>query len=110
MDDDEYNKMSQLADEFFGGIANKLQRYLILKSWWATNYVTDWWEQYVYLRGRSPIMVNSNYYGVVSDLASVLLVLKRFGLLIMLLANQVPAVLNICLCVGKCLHGNHEKD
>ena len=26
--------------------------------------VTDWWEEYVYLRGRSPIMVNSNFYGV----------------------------------------------
>lgn len=28
----------------------------------ASNYVTDWWEKYVYLRGRSPIAVNSNYY------------------------------------------------
>ncbi|KAK3520087.1 hypothetical protein QTP70_013046 [Hemibagrus guttatus] len=26
--------------------------------------VSDWWEEYVYLRGRSPIMVNSNYYGM----------------------------------------------
>ena len=26
--------------------------------------MTDWWEEYVYLRGRSPIMVNSNFYGV----------------------------------------------
>ncbi|KAL8222618.1 UNVERIFIED_CONTAM: Carnitine O-palmitoyltransferase 1, muscle isoform, partial [Gekko kuhli] len=24
--------------------------------------VSDWWEEYIYLRGRSPIMVNSNYY------------------------------------------------
>uniref|UniRef100_A0A8C2DGY0 carnitine O-palmitoyltransferase n=1 Tax=Cyprinus carpio TaxID=7962 RepID=A0A8C2DGY0_CYPCA len=24
----------------------------------------DWWEEYVYLRSRSPIMVNSNYYGM----------------------------------------------
>ncbi|KAF6033700.1 hypothetical protein EB796_007992 [Bugula neritina] len=56
--------MSKLADDFFGGIGKKLQRYLILKSWWSTNYVTDWWEEYVYLRGRSPIMVNSNYYGL----------------------------------------------
>ena len=38
-------------------------RYLVLKSWWSTNYVTDWWEEFVYLRGRSPIMVNSNFYG-----------------------------------------------
>lgn len=66
MDDEEYEKMSKLANDFFGGIGVKLQRYLTLKSWWATNYVTDWWEQYVYLRGRSPLMVNSNYYGIVS--------------------------------------------
>ena len=31
----------------------------------VTVQVTDWWEEYVYLRGRSPIMVNSNFYGVV---------------------------------------------
>ena len=41
-----------------------MQRYLILKSWISSNYVSDWWEEYVYLRGRSPIMVNSNYYGL----------------------------------------------
>lgn len=29
--------------------------------------VSDWWEEYVYLRGRSPIMVNSNYYGMVGN-------------------------------------------
>jgi len=28
--------------------------------------VSDWWEQYVYLRGRSPLMINSNYYCLVS--------------------------------------------
>lgn len=38
-------------------------RFLVLKSWWSTNYVTDWWEEFVYLRGRSPLMVNSNFYG-----------------------------------------------
>ena len=35
-----------------------------MTSRWATNYVSDWWEEYVYLRGRSPIMVNSNFYGL----------------------------------------------
>lgn len=29
-----------------------------------TNYVSDWWEEYVYLRGRSPLIVNSNFYGI----------------------------------------------
>ena len=31
---------------------------------WTTNYVSDWWEEYVYLRGRSPLIVNSNFYGI----------------------------------------------
>lgn len=30
----------------------------------SANYVSDWWEEYVYLRGRSPLMVNSNFYGL----------------------------------------------
>ncbi|XP_076387298.1 carnitine O-palmitoyltransferase whd isoform X1 [Megachile rotundata] len=64
LDDDNYARMETLANEFQKGIGKKLQRYLILKSWWATNYVSDWWEEYVYLRGRSPIMVNSNFYGI----------------------------------------------
>ncbi len=48
------------------GPGKKMQRYLVLKSWWASNYVTDWWETYVYLYGRSSIMINSNYYACVS--------------------------------------------
>lgn len=64
LDDENYNRMTELANEFESGIGNKLQRYLKLKSWWATNYVSDWWEEYVYLRGRSPLMVNSNFYGI----------------------------------------------
>lgn len=61
---EDYKRMEGLALEFQNGIAKKLQFNLVLKSWWATNYVSDWWEEFVYLRGRSPIMVNSNFYGV----------------------------------------------
>lgn len=63
LDDDNYEKERKLATEFQESIASKLQRYLTLKSWWSANYVSDWWEEYVYLRGRSPLMVNSNVYG-----------------------------------------------
>lgn len=63
LDDKSYKDVIRQAEEFQNGIGNKLQRYLKLKSWWSTNYVSDWWEEYVYLRGRSPLMVNSNYYG-----------------------------------------------
>ncbi|XP_055542353.1 carnitine O-palmitoyltransferase 1, liver isoform isoform X3 [Wyeomyia smithii] len=64
LDDDNYSRMERLAKEFQNGIATKLQRYLLLKSWWSTNYVSDWWEEYVYLRSRGALMVNSNFYGM----------------------------------------------
>ncbi|XP_023681837.1 carnitine O-palmitoyltransferase 1, liver isoform-like isoform X1 [Paramormyrops kingsleyae] len=60
----EFEHMSELATEFQKGLGNRLQWYLKLKALWATNYVSDWWEEYIYLRGRGPIMVNSNYYGM----------------------------------------------
>ncbi|XP_069485554.1 carnitine O-palmitoyltransferase 1, muscle isoform [Ambystoma mexicanum] len=64
LDDEQYNRMEMLAKEFKKDDAPRLQKYLLLKSWWATNYVSDWWEEYIYLRGRGPIMVNSNYYAM----------------------------------------------
>ncbi|KAM9481838.1 carnitine O-palmitoyltransferase 1, muscle isoform 1-T2 [Clarias gariepinus] len=62
LDDDQYKQMEIVANEFKRDQAPKLQKYLHLKSWWAHNYVSDWWEEYIYLRGRGPIMVNSNFY------------------------------------------------
>jgi len=64
LEDDDYLRMEKLSLQFIKGIGRKLQRYLYLKRMWSTNYVSDWWEEYVYLRGRSPIMVNSNFYGI----------------------------------------------
>ena len=64
LNDDEYADMEQLANEFQTTIAARLQKYLVLKSWWATNYVSDWWEEFVYLHSREPIMVNSNFYAM----------------------------------------------
>ncbi|KAF6268824.1 carnitine palmitoyltransferase 1B [Rhinolophus ferrumequinum] len=62
LNDEDYYRKEKLAKEFQEKTAPRLQKYLILKSWWATNYVSDWWEEYIYLRGRNPLMVNSNYY------------------------------------------------
>ena len=60
--DEDFAKTEELAKGFLESEGPKLQWYLKLKSWLAPNYVTDWWEKYVYLRGRSPIAINSNYY------------------------------------------------
>jgi len=62
--EEHYKDIERKAIEFQRGIGPKLQLYLHLKSWMSTNYVSDWWEEYVYLRARSPLMVNSNYYGI----------------------------------------------
>uniref|UniRef100_A0A8C1IB91 carnitine O-palmitoyltransferase n=1 Tax=Cyprinus carpio TaxID=7962 RepID=A0A8C1IB91_CYPCA len=64
MDDEQYKRMEGLAKDFEKNLGPRLQWYLKLKSWWASNYVSDWWEEYIYLRGRGPIMVNSNYYAM----------------------------------------------
>lgn len=62
--EEQYKDIEKKAIEFQNGIGKKLQLYLYLKSWLASNYVSDWWEEFVYLRARSPLMVNSNYYGI----------------------------------------------
>ncbi|CAG2246768.1 CPT1A [Mytilus edulis] len=61
-DSKEWKSICKNAEEFEKSLAHKLQRVLMLKSWWSQNYVTDWWEKYVYLMGRSPLPINSNYY------------------------------------------------
>ncbi|KAM6154794.1 palmitoyl thioesterase CPT1C isoform 2-T2 [Erethizon dorsatum] len=62
LSDEDFDLTAGLAQEFLKLQASLLQWYLRLKSWWAANYVSDWWEEFVYLRSRSPLMVNSNYY------------------------------------------------
>ncbi|XP_047214947.1 carnitine O-palmitoyltransferase 1, liver isoform-like isoform X2 [Girardinichthys multiradiatus] len=64
LSDSEFQLKTNLAKGFELSLGHRLQRYLKLKALWATNYVSDWWEEYVYLRSRGPIMVNSNYYGM----------------------------------------------
>ncbi|XP_020040564.2 carnitine O-palmitoyltransferase 1, liver isoform [Castor canadensis] len=64
MKEEEFQRMTALAQDFAINLGPRLQWYLKLKSWWATNYVSDWWEEYIYLRGRGPLMVNSNYYAM----------------------------------------------
>lgn len=40
MDDEKYGRMEALAKEFKEKTAPRLQKYLVLKSWWTTNYVS----------------------------------------------------------------------
>ncbi|XP_038045521.1 carnitine O-palmitoyltransferase 1, liver isoform-like [Patiria miniata] len=62
LDKEEYETLQKQAKHFKKTVGPKLQRLLYLKSWWASNYITDWWEKYIYLMNRSPIAINCNYY------------------------------------------------
>lgn len=60
--EEEYAETVQVADAFCKEEGKRFQRYLWLRHLYSTNYISEWWEKYVYLRQRTPIMVNSNYY------------------------------------------------
>lgn len=59
---EEFSQLQQEATQFEKNMGPRLQKALIIKSWLTPNYVSDWWEKYVYLMGRSPLPINSNYY------------------------------------------------
>jgi len=40
MDDEKYERMERLVKEFKTGVGPRLQKYLLWKSWFATNYVS----------------------------------------------------------------------
>lgn len=67
LDQEEYTAVEKMAQAFLKKDGPTLQRYLHFKSWWSSNYVTDWWEEYVYMKGRSSLMINSNYYTMSSS-------------------------------------------
>jgi len=57
------------AASFLAREGPRLQRWLWLRHLTNRNYVTPWWEQYVYLEGRGPLVINSNYFVVDAFLA-----------------------------------------
>uniref|UniRef100_A0A4X2L0L8 Carnitine palmitoyltransferase 1C n=1 Tax=Vombatus ursinus TaxID=29139 RepID=A0A4X2L0L8_VOMUR len=62
LSDEDFQALSSQAQMFLHTEAPQLQALLGLKAWWAANYVSDWWAEYVYLRSRSPLLGNSNFY------------------------------------------------
>ncbi|XP_074164336.1 palmitoyl thioesterase CPT1C isoform X3 [Sminthopsis crassicaudata] len=60
--EEDFQALSGQARTFLHTEAPRLQALLGLKAWWATNYVSDWWEEYIYLRSRSSLLGSSNYY------------------------------------------------
>ncbi|XP_033105689.1 carnitine O-palmitoyltransferase 1, liver isoform-like [Anneissia japonica] len=61
---DEYEQIKKEGKEFTKSQGTSLQFMLNLKAWWSPSYVSDWWEKYAYLASRSPLPINSNFYGL----------------------------------------------
>lgn len=59
---EEMKVLEMQAQKFESTLGPTLQRLLYLRSWISSNYVTEWWEKYIYLSNRMPLAINSNYY------------------------------------------------
>lgn len=59
---EEMKVLEMQAQKFETTLGPTLQRLLYLRSWISGNYVTEWWEKYIYLSSRMPLAINSNYY------------------------------------------------
>jgi hypothetical protein len=69
--DEEQLATRKLADAFLLQEGPSLQwRLWIKRLFFSSNYVSDWWESYVYLRNREPLPVSNNFYAMDSGRAT----------------------------------------
>jgi carnitine O-palmitoyltransferase 1 len=66
LDDEAYKRLTDEATKFKKGAGARFQFYLRLKWLLTSNYVSDLWEQFAYLKSRAPLICNSNIYGLES--------------------------------------------
>jgi hypothetical protein len=65
----EMESLRKRANEFLkSDEADICQRQLISKYYNSTNYVSDWWLEHAYLKGRDSLMINSNYAAMTLDM------------------------------------------
>lgn len=61
---EDYRVTESAVTAFQNKEGKRLQFYLKLRSWTHRNWISDWWMEYVYLKQRTPIPFNSNYYAL----------------------------------------------
>eukprot|EP00127_Corallochytrium_limacisporum_P001252 Clim_evm22s47 gene=Clim_evmTU22s47 len=64
LSEEKFEETKERAKRFQKREGKTLQLFLSLRGWWKSNWLTDWWVDYVYLHGRTSLMINSNYYGM----------------------------------------------
>ncbi|KAL3318161.1 hypothetical protein Ciccas_003174 [Cichlidogyrus casuarinus] len=89
----------------------KLQFLLRIRHLLTHNYVTEWWEKYIYLMQRSSLVTSANYYALSyenyrpSNKQSVLLAAKTYSLLRVKqqLETEVKEPIFVSGCVPVCM-------
>ncbi|XP_065910251.1 carnitine O-palmitoyltransferase 1, liver isoform-like [Dysidea avara] len=61
---EEYSEAEKSVKEFLNGKGPYIHRMLYLQAWRSRNWCSDLWLEYIYLRGRSSLLINSNYYAL----------------------------------------------
>ena len=64
MEPAEVEQHRELMEKFLRDESWSLQWRLRLMWFFTRNYVSQWWLDFVYLRGRDPLPINSNWYGI----------------------------------------------
>ncbi|XP_065912520.1 carnitine O-palmitoyltransferase 1, muscle isoform-like [Dysidea avara] len=64
LSDEEYKEAEEAVEEFLNGKGPYIHRMLYLQAWRSRNWCSDLWIEYVYLRGRSSLLINSNYFAL----------------------------------------------
>ena len=60
--DTEYGALETMLQDFLKNEGPKLQWYLRAKHAYTANYISGWWVDLVYLRGRDSLTLNSNFF------------------------------------------------
>lgn len=59
---EDYKKTEKAVEKFIKKDGRRLQLMLRLKAFRDRNWLNEWWLDYIYLKQRTPICFNSNYY------------------------------------------------
>ncbi|KJE93555.1 hypothetical protein CAOG_04324 [Capsaspora owczarzaki ATCC 30864] len=116
LNDQEYATTKKLADDFIriGGDGERLQNMLLAhrdaEVAKGTSWLWTWWEQIVYLSGRDPLPIYSNWYGLdridpvltsqVGRAANAIVALLKFKRMIdtqSLAPNRVQETVPLCM-------------
>jgi carnitine O-palmitoyltransferase 1 len=79
---EEYLETEKAVEKFVKKDGKRLQIILCLRAFRNRNWINEWWLDYIYLKQRTPICVNSNYYAIGGKVIPTTFQLDRAAMLI----------------------------